>query len=143
MAYAMMQTDASRTTKETTADVARGWRNGSRRYFTVEQKQAVLAECSAPGATLSGVALKHGLNANMVRKWVVRAQAGTLAVKRGRKSSMIPIVLTAEADACDDASDSKRRAVRVEIETPRGVMRVSGEVDGAMLSTLLTAMMGR
>lgn len=33
-------------------------------------KQKVLAECGRPGASLSAVALAHGLNANLVRSWV-------------------------------------------------------------------------
>ena len=32
-------------------------------------KQAVLSECSAPGASVASIALAHGLNANLVHKW--------------------------------------------------------------------------
>jgi transposase len=42
-----------------------------RRRHGAELKAAVLAECEAPGASVAAVALEHGLNANLVRKWLV------------------------------------------------------------------------
>lgn len=41
-----------------------------RRLHALEFKQAVVAECRQPGASVSAVALAHGLNANLVRKWL-------------------------------------------------------------------------
>lgn len=38
-------------------------------------KQAVLSECSAPGASVASVALARGLNANLVHKWRREARA--------------------------------------------------------------------
>ncbi len=51
---------------------------GPRRRHSQELKAKVLAACAEPGASISGVALAHGLNANLVRKW--RSGRGT---KRG------------------------------------------------------------
>jgi transposase len=42
-----------------------------RRIHSAEVKAAVLAECQEPGASVAAVALRHGLNANLVRKWLV------------------------------------------------------------------------
>ena len=42
-----------------------------RRRHGAELKAKVLAACSAPGASISAVALSHGLNANLVRNWFV------------------------------------------------------------------------
>lgn len=44
-------------------------KSGSRRRHSDELKAKILAACSEPGASISGVALAHGLNANLVRKW--------------------------------------------------------------------------
>ena len=43
--------------------------SGPRRHHSDELKARVLAACEEPGASISGVALAHGLNANLVRKW--------------------------------------------------------------------------
>ena len=42
-----------------------------RRRHGADLKAAVLAECEVPGASVAAVALEHGLNANLVRKWLV------------------------------------------------------------------------
>lgn len=42
-----------------------------RRVHSAEFKSQVLAECEHPGASVAAVALAHGLNVNLVRKWLV------------------------------------------------------------------------
>ena len=44
-------------------------KSGPRRRHGAELKAKVLAACDEPGASISGVALAHGLNANLVHKW--------------------------------------------------------------------------
>lgn len=41
----------------------------SRRQHSAELKARVLAECAVPGASVSAVALAHGLNTNLVHTW--------------------------------------------------------------------------
>ncbi len=41
-----------------------------RRVHTAEFKTLILAECRQPGASVSAVAIAHGLNPNVVRKWL-------------------------------------------------------------------------
>jgi transposase len=41
----------------------------ARRVHDAQLKSKVLAECGQPGASVSAVALAHGLNANLVHKW--------------------------------------------------------------------------
>jgi transposase len=43
--------------------------SGPRRRHSDELKAKVLIACEEPGASIAGVALAHGLNANLVRKW--------------------------------------------------------------------------
>ena len=43
----------------------------TRRRHSSELKRAVLAACNEPGASIAAVAMAHGLNANLVRKWRV------------------------------------------------------------------------
>jgi Transposase and inactivated derivatives len=40
-----------------------------RRRYSAEFKQRVLAECAEPGVSVAGVALLHGINANLVQTW--------------------------------------------------------------------------
>jgi transposase len=42
----------------------------TRRLHTPEFKQQVVDACLEPGASVAGVALAHGVNANLVRRWL-------------------------------------------------------------------------
>ena len=55
---------------------------GPRRRHSAELKAKVLAACNEPGASISGVALAHGLNANLVRAW---------RTGRGLKRAGVPV----------------------------------------------------
>ena len=53
-----------------------------RRTYTAEYKRDVVRECDEPGVSVARVALRHGINANLVRRWIVRqrrAPIGTMA----------------------------------------------------------------
>lgn len=49
--------------------VTRVLRNGRRR-FDAASKARLVSACLRPGASISGLALAHGVNANLLRKWV-------------------------------------------------------------------------
>ena len=42
----------------------------TRRTHSEEFKQIVVAACSAPGASVAGIALAHGINANLAHRWM-------------------------------------------------------------------------
>lgn len=42
-----------------------------RRVHGAEFKTQVLAECQQPGASVAAIAIAHGLNVNLLRKWLV------------------------------------------------------------------------
>ena len=60
-------------------------RSGPRRRHSDELKAKVVAACDEPGASISGVALAHGLNANLVRKW--RSGRGAKLAGTGRANT--------------------------------------------------------
>lgn len=70
--------------------VRRVGRDGRRRYDP-GSKERLVAACLQPGVSISGLALSHGINANLLRKWVkdVR-EAGCSAVSS--QSPFIPVV---------------------------------------------------
>ena len=41
-----------------------------RRHHPEEFKQAVIAACCEPGASVAGIAMANGVNANQVRRWM-------------------------------------------------------------------------
>ena len=45
-----------------------------RRRHSGEFKETVIRECMVAGVSIASVALRHGLNANMLRKWVIEGK---------------------------------------------------------------------
>lgn len=62
--------------QETRADsefhlVVTGTRRDGRRRYDKASKVALARACLQPGVSLAGMALRYGVNANLLRKWVV------------------------------------------------------------------------
>lgn len=64
-----------------------------RRHYSKDFKDRILTACEQPGASVAGVALANGLNANLVHKWRRLAQAGT--PNTPGKPDFLPIVMPA------------------------------------------------
>lgn len=68
-------------------------KSAPRRRHDAQIKAKVLAACDEPGASVAAVALAHGLNANLVRKWrqgrgLKRAAITTSSSAQARTSAM-------------------------------------------------------
>jgi transposase len=66
--------------------VTRVLRNGRRRYDAASKERLVSA-CLHPGSSILGLALAHGVNANLLRKWVGKRLADGPASGR----SFVPV----------------------------------------------------
>jgi transposase len=58
-----------------------------RRRYSPEFKATVVEECRRPGMSLASVALANGLNANLLRRWVVEHEALAVAQAQPRPTS--------------------------------------------------------
>jgi transposase len=85
----------------------------TRRRYGAELKQQILVECAEPGASVAGIALSHGINANVVHKW--RREAGG-ALPALQAPAFVPVQLPPAA--CAPAPD-------IRIELRRGATSVS------------------
>lgn len=66
-----------------------------RRSYPKPLEAQIVAECARPGASIAAVALSHGINANLLHKWIrldrARSQASTPAfVPVGVPPAMMP-----------------------------------------------------
>ncbi len=67
----------------------------ARRTYAQQFKREVVAQCLMPGASVSAIALSHGINANVIRKWLPRHKPGTPAPV----VTMLPVSIEAAAPA--------------------------------------------
>ena len=130
-----------------------------RRRFSVEQKLAVLAEATAPGANLSVIARRHGLLPAQLYKWRRLAELGVIgvpgaselpsfvAVEITKEVSALPVPVAADKPA--EINDVPRRRRRkkagfIEIELAGGRrVRVDRDVDAAALGRVLDVLARR
>jgi transposase len=87
----------------------------TRRRHSAELKAQVLSECAQPGASVAGVALSYGINANIVHKW--RRLAGTVPLPAAR---FVPVALPAptRAEPSDIRMELRRGAMTMTITWP-------------------------
>ena len=123
------------------AQAATGGRR-RRRLWTANEKRRIVAETFAPGASVSIVARRHDLNANMLFTW--RRQAGeSTALRAGEAVTFVPAAITAEPVATDLPS-SGVSAGRMEIVLAGGDRVVVGtDVDAAALARVVKVLSRR
>jgi transposase len=112
----------------------------TRRAHSLEFKQSAVEASRQPGASIAGVAMAHGINANQLHKWrrqfpVARA---TVVV---RAPSLIPVAVIPDEAAPSSVDDSPPG--RIDIELGRARISLSGRVDLDVLHTVLTTLRPR
>ena len=119
-------------------------RNG-RRFFSEAHKRAVVEKCLVPGASVSAVALAYGFNTNLVRKWIVKHQAGGALARTA--GALVPVgVIEGPAKstrrsrrACGKGA-SELASGRIEIEIGAARVIVRGKVEAAQLRLVFDAL---
>ena len=137
-----------------------------RRTWSLEARQRIVSEALAPGASVASVARRHGLNANLIFKWLRRSREGWLDRRRapaketaaaqtfvpvealelqptlvspGLAPSSLPEAKMIAAPA-RGASKRMRRGV-MEVSLPNGArLSVDADVDAQALRRVLSAL---
>ena len=84
----------------------------TRRDYSPELKARILAECSAPGASVAKIAMAHGVNANLVHTW--RKLTRESELQSAEVPRFVPIAIEAEPGTPPAQADF------VEIDLQRG-----------------------
>jgi transposase len=103
-----------------------GRRTGPRRLWTLEQKIQMVTESREPGASVSEVARRHGVNSNQVFAWRrLHEQGRLLKDTDSGPLQLLPVQVTGDVESPPvEFSATKSRpteAVRVEISLPDGI----------------------
>ena len=104
-----------------------------RRRHSDEFKAAVIQECMRPGVSMAAVALAHGLNATMLRKWVTDGEHKLVApapmpapepeAPQMPTPTFIPLALPAAAVDGEIQIELQRAGTAVKIVWPAGAAR--------------------
>jgi transposase len=123
-----------------------------RRTYTLDYKLDVVKQCREPGVSVAAIGLAHGINANLVRRWIVRHQRALTAAAAAPQATMLPVameaatsVLASRADDLIDASAKRRRVGTgsIEIEIYGVRIHLRGGVDTQALRSVLDVLAQR
>ena len=92
------------------ASDARTTQTHKRRFHSAEFKLQVVGACAESGASVAGVALQHGIDANIVHRWLREHSQGTLV---NRPQTFVPVTLSA---ATQRAPVQPTADIRIEIK---------------------------
>jgi transposase len=81
-----------------------------RRFYSPELKLEVVSACAQPGASIAGIALQHGINANIVHRWLREHGQGILI---RRQQTFVPVTLSA---ATEPATAQPTADIRIEVK---------------------------
>ena len=116
--------------------VERLMRNG-RRIFTSAYKAWLVEQAGKPATSVAGLALRHGVNANQLRRWM------RLAQQHGNElaSVLLPVHIgPTAAPVAPPTTVSSAAAAPIEIEVAGAVVRVYEGVDARRLRMVLDAL---
>lgn len=146
------------------AELVAGKKRDGRNKYDPSAKQRLIDACLEPGVSVSGMALAHGLNTNVLRKWLTRARMGLGSGQRRRVESAVQSTakLLAVTTIAEPASDALVPAIekspalspsystppignalgRINIEIGDARIVVDASVNATALSTVLDCLRG-
>jgi transposase len=84
--------------------------------YTDEFKAQIIAACRQPGVSTSAVALANGINANLVRRWIVQSDDSSTEPKSSLNApSPAGFVQIASRAVCRDPVVASESCLRLEI----------------------------
>lgn len=101
-----------------------------RRNYSPELKAQIVAQCCADGASIAAVALSHGINANIVHRWL-REHDAAQAPKPVNPFIALELPAPVERAAPARSTGSPCADIRVEIRRGTGVVTVSWPVEAS------------
>jgi transposase len=91
-----------------------------RRSYSRALKAQIIAQCGDPKKSVAGVALAHGINANIIHKWLRLRKRGQLAVS---ESSFVAVPMTPPREPASPQTirvDIIKSGVTVTVNWPTG-----------------------
>jgi transposase len=112
-----------------------------RQYRSLEEKQRIVGEALAEGASVARVARAHGVNANLVFNWCRLYRAGRLG--RRREVKLLPVRVAGESPSSPPSSCSEpgglldSSAGMIHIQLQHAQVRVESGANPVLLRVLL------
>jgi transposase len=135
-----METATKRIEREPCSELPPGVlrvRSDGKRIYDEVFKAELIRQCLVPGTSTAATAMAHGINANLVRRWIV--QHGARGGRSVAPPMLLPVSVRAQPSASSPAPALHAAALPqcIEIEIHGACVRVQGPVDAQSLGIVL------
>ena len=113
-----------------------------RRRHSAEEKRRVVEETLEPGTSVARVARAHGVNANQVFAWRRQYRQGLLESTNGEAVGLLPVRVVETGAARSSMPTRRAPSGMIQIELPKGHLRIGGSVDVEVLRVVLEKLLG-
>jgi len=110
----------------------------TRRTHPLEFKCSAVKASNQPGASIAGVAMAHGINANQLHKWRRQLQRREPIIA---ESQILPVTVVHDTEPRGRRQPTPEG--RIDIQLPKARLLISGPVDLDVLQTVLAALRSR
>ena len=126
------------TAIELVPNLVRGHRRDGRCLYDKAAKRELARRCQQPGVSLSRLALAHGLNANVLRRWIDELSGKSRRAQRvvgasGSPVALVPVRVERPRPTRSDLAGGGY----LEIAVGRATIRVYGRIDAQSLRAVL------
>ena len=107
-----------------------------RRNHSIEFKTNLVTMCSQPGISVSAVAQAHGVNANLLRRWMKQYPADGKPPLAPAPTKLVPIQIETDNASPSNGEihfDIQRGATRIHISWPMAGAAACAQLLGAWL----------
>ena len=118
-----------------------------RNFRGVEEKLRIVKLALEPGASVAGVALANGVNANQVFRWKRQYERGEFEPRRSKSATaLVPVTMAAETQVAklpeaSQLSHALPCAGSITIEFPgRALLSIEGAADPAVIRAVLESL---
>ena len=113
-----------------------------RQHRSPEFKRQIVEQTLAPGASVARVAQAHGVNANQVFAWRRRYQQGLLKAAKRLPPGLLAVRVAEQGVPPGETKTPRPLSGMIQVELPKGKLRLTGAVDREVLRVVLEALRG-
>jgi transposase len=127
-----------------------GHKRDGRQIYSKQAKRELVEACLRPGVSVARLALRHGVNANLLRKWITnyrdeRAADAAVESVPAVAAKLLPVLEAKQItpEACPPEVTSPIANSWIEIVLSELIVRVHGEVDTRQLRQVIDCVVAR
>ena len=117
-----------------------GVRSNGKRIYADEFKAELVRQCLVPGTSVAATGMAHGVNANLLRRWIVLHGARE---RTAGQAALLPVTLQAAHPTSTQPPCAPSLPQTIEIEVHGFRVRLHGQVDAQRLGVVLDVLAQR